>query len=64
MVITDISIIHGHPCTKTVLVSKRLLESKLRVGADCLSVCDFEHLVLSDCQCAVDKKVWLPLLVK
>ena len=36
MVIADISIIHGHPSTKTVRVSKRLLESKSGVGAEYL----------------------------
>lgn len=39
VVITDISIIHGRPSTKTALVSKRLLESKAGVGAECHWVC-------------------------
>lgn len=65
VVTADISIIHGHPHTKIVLVSKRLLKSKSGVGeADCLWVCEFEHLVLSGRQYAADKKVWLLLLVK
>lgn len=52
MVITDISIIHGHPHPEIVLVPKKVIKSKTQTECASLSVY------------AVDRKVWLPLLVK